>query len=82
MIKKIYKIFYLTTYALYSRWLNFEEAWKMLYEVRWGDRGAQICSICYLESKVEVKAEPTDDWQQMYWERHLQKYLRLTDWTF
>ncbi|XP_071913220.1 uncharacterized protein [Coffea arabica] len=58
-----------------KRWLNFEGAWKKLYEVRWGDCGAQIHSISWLAKQFEAKHELRDDWQQMYWERHLQNCL-------
>ena len=80
MIKNKQKFASLTAYALPGRWLNFEGAWKKLYEVRWGDCGAQIHSISWLAKQFEAKHELRDDWQQMYWERHLQKYLHLIEW--
>ncbi|PHT46671.1 hypothetical protein CQW23_15829 [Capsicum baccatum] len=66
-----------------KRYLNFEEEWKNLYEARW----PPCCRFCKnFKSKSftgstkgkEVECESTNDWQQMYWEAHLQSCLDNT----
>lgn len=47
-----------TFYFLFHRHWNFNTEWRALYKLRWPDPVEQI--------------EPVD-WQQMYWEKHLQK---------
>ncbi|XP_060177557.1 uncharacterized protein LOC132607553 isoform X1 [Lycium barbarum] len=61
-----------------KRYLNFEEEWKKLYEERWpalGRRSKNFKSKSFARSAKakEVECESADDWQQMYWEAHLQK---------
>lgn len=58
------------------RWLNFEEAWKKLYEARWPSLGPRSLTDWLAKHNGE-KDELPDDWQQLYWERHLQKYAYL-----
>lgn len=45
--------------SCYYRDSNIDTAWQMLFKLRWPDIANQI--------------HPTD-WQQAYWETHLQKY--------
>lgn len=63
----------------FCRYLNFEEEWKNLYEARWpafGWRSKNFRSQSSARSanQKEVECESANDWQQMYWEAHLQKY--------
>lgn len=63
----------------FCRYLNFEEEWKTLYELRWPALGRQSKnsknkSFDSSAKGKEAERESTDDWQQMYWEAHLQKY--------
>lgn len=63
-----------------KRYLNFEEEWKTLYELRWPALGRQSKnsknkSFDRSAKGKEAERESTDDWQQMYWEAHLQKCL-------
>lgn len=55
------------------RWVNFEEAWKKLYETRWPSLGPRSCLTDWLVKQNGENDELQDDWQQLYWERHLQK---------
>ncbi|KAL3530334.1 hypothetical protein ACH5RR_009656 [Cinchona calisaya] len=63
------------THRKRKRWMNFETAWKMLYETRWPDCDSQSHPTNWLEKRNEAKDEITDEWMQMYWERHLQSCL-------
>ncbi|XP_015077141.1 uncharacterized protein LOC107021072 [Solanum pennellii] len=63
-----------------KRYLNFEEEWKNLYEARWpafGWRSKNFRSKSSARSanQKEVECESANDWQQMYWEAHLQNCL-------
>lgn len=63
-----------------KRYLNFEEEWKNLYEARWpafGWRSKNFRSQSSARSanQKEVECESANDWQQMYWEAHLQNCL-------
>ncbi|KAK4376209.1 hypothetical protein RND71_006886 [Anisodus tanguticus] len=65
-----------------KRYLNFEEEWKALYEARWpafGRRSKNFESKSFARSAKgkEAECESGNDWQQIYWEAHLQKHLRL-----
>ncbi|KAK4720218.1 hypothetical protein R3W88_018556 [Solanum pinnatisectum] len=66
-----------------KRYLNFEEEWKNLYEARWpafGWRSKNFKSKSSARSanEKEVECESANDWQQMYWEAHLQNCLDTT----
>ncbi|CAN4098097.1 unnamed protein product [Withania somnifera] len=60
-----------------KRYLNFEEEWKNLYEARWPAFGRRSKSFSR-SSKRKVECESANDWQQMYWEAHLQNCLDTT----
>ncbi|KAL7587179.1 hypothetical protein Lser_V15G38984 [Lactuca serriola] len=55
-----------------KRFDNFDIAWKALYESRWSD--VQKFTLDSLPEDVEQN-ESTTNWQQIYWERHLQNCL-------
>nr|GLL33240.1 uncharacterized protein LOC109182724 [Ipomoea trifida] len=62
------------------RCVTFERAWETLYKARWPDCGhknrkLQLCSFHNLMKRRETKHEFIHDWQQMYWETHLQNCL-------
>lgn len=63
----------------FIRWSNFEITWKMLFEVRWPSLGTTYFSGNCLSKTNGGEDVWTDDWHQMYWERHLQKYGYLTE---
>ena len=45
---------------VYYRNGNFDTAWKALFKLRWPDLVDRVQSV---------------DWQQIYWETHVQKYV-------
>ncbi|KAJ8559367.1 hypothetical protein K7X08_003425 [Anisodus acutangulus] len=66
-----------------KRYLNFEEEWKALYEARWpafGRRSKNFESKSFARSAKgkEAVCESGNDWQQIYWEAHLQNCLDTT----
>lgn len=66
-----------------KRYLNFEEEWKNLYEARWpaigrSSKNPKSKSFARSAKGKEVEFESANDWQQMYWEAHLQNCLDTT----
>ncbi|VFQ95879.1 unnamed protein product [Cuscuta campestris] len=62
------------------RHVSFQKVWETLYKARWPDcdnkyRHGQIWSLHNLIKRKEPKHEFTHDWQQIYWETHLQTCL-------
>lgn len=54
-----------------GRYGEFNAAWKTLFKLRWLETVKQIKPVgCSAEHAG--KSELTKDWQQMYWERHMQ----------
>ncbi|KAL7084375.1 hypothetical protein ACP275_14G220200 [Erythranthe tilingii] len=49
-----------------------DAAWRALHKVRWPGFGQQKQAVPWLDKQDEVKYDSVDDWQQMYWEAHLQ----------
>ncbi|KAI3461017.1 hypothetical protein Pfo_017680 [Paulownia fortunei] len=49
-----------------------DTTWRELYKVRWPGFGQQKQAVAWLDKHDEAKYETIDDWQQMYWEAHLQ----------
>ncbi|KAK9281438.1 hypothetical protein L1049_004340 [Liquidambar formosana] len=54
-----------------GRYGNFNTAWKTLFKSRWPKLVKPIEPVNWLAERVE-KYELTSDWQQMYWETHIQ----------
>ncbi|CAH9081067.1 unnamed protein product [Cuscuta europaea] len=62
------------------RYVGFEKAWEALYKARWPDCDKKymqwrIFSLQNVIRRRESKHEFSHDWQQIYWERHLQNCL-------
>ncbi|KVI12316.1 NACHT, LRR and PYD domains-containing protein 13 isoform X1 [Cynara cardunculus var. scolymus] len=55
-----------------KRFENFDIAWKALYKSRWSV--IQKLSVDFLPEDVQ-QDEPITNWQQIYWEKHLQNCL-------
>lgn len=64
--------------TFFCRYLCFEEEWKNFYEARWPafswSENFESKSLARSAKGNEVECESANDWQQMYWEAHLQKY--------
>ncbi|XAR61011.1 hypothetical protein NMG60_11034583 [Bertholletia excelsa] len=58
---------------LESRFFNFDREWRKLYESQWPVLARQDCVVDWLAKGVNHKF--AIDWQQMFWETHLQKCL-------
>ncbi|PIN17722.1 hypothetical protein CDL12_09603 [Handroanthus impetiginosus] len=51
---------------------SLDAAWRALYRFRWPGFGRQKQAVTWLDKDVEAKCDSVDDWQQIYWETHLQ----------
>lgn len=64
-----------------KRYLCFEEEWKNFYEARWPafswSENFESKSLARSAKGNEVECESANDWQQMYWEAHLQNCLDI-----
>ncbi|KAL7126770.1 hypothetical protein ABFS83_14G209100 [Erythranthe nasuta] len=49
-----------------------DAAWRALHKVRWPGFGQQKQAVPWLDKQDEAKYDSVDDWQQLYWEAHLQ----------
>ncbi|KAM7501543.1 hypothetical protein LguiB_000447 [Lonicera macranthoides] len=58
-----------------KRCVNFEMAWRTLYKSRWPDHARQIQPVDLLAKQGMECYELENDWNQMYWEAHLQNCL-------
>ncbi|KAL6968093.1 hypothetical protein U1Q18_033896 [Sarracenia purpurea var. burkii] len=58
-----------------KRYSNFSTVWRTLYESRWPGRVGQIQAANWLDKQGVEEYKLTNDWQQMYWEAHLQNCL-------
>ncbi|XP_028065188.1 uncharacterized protein LOC114268248 isoform X1 [Camellia sinensis] len=58
-----------------KRYLNFDAVWRTLYKSRWPGPARQNRAVNWLSKQVVEECKLTNDWQQMYWEAHLQNCL-------
>ncbi|KAG8370858.1 hypothetical protein BUALT_Bualt13G0027100 [Buddleja alternifolia] len=49
-----------------------DTAWQALYKVRWPDRGHLKQATAWLDKHDQAKCDSIDNWEQRYWETHLQ----------
>lgn len=54
---------------------DFNKAWRTLFKSRWPELDGQIQPFAWLAKPGLAKCELTSDWQQMYWETHIQNCL-------
>lgn len=57
------------------RYNVLDMAWRVLYRARWPNLGQQKQAVAWFDINKE-KYELIDDWQQKYWETHLQEYVQ------
>lgn len=63
-----------------SVWCNFDRcgilnrAWWALLKLRWPSHDHPTQAVSWLDKHGEGKTVSMNDWQQMYWEKHLQEY--------
>ncbi|XP_011083100.1 uncharacterized protein LOC105165701 isoform X2 [Sesamum indicum] len=55
-----------------ERYGILDSAWEALYKVRWPCFSEAKQCVGWLDKYDEAKYQSVDDWQQMYWEAHLQ----------
>ncbi|KAL7126771.1 hypothetical protein ABFS83_14G209100 [Erythranthe nasuta] len=55
-----------------ERYGILDAAWRALHKVRWPGFGQQKQAVPWLDKQDEAKYDSVDDWQQLYWEAHLQ----------
>ncbi|XP_022886840.1 uncharacterized protein LOC111402719 isoform X2 [Olea europaea var. sylvestris] len=53
-----------------------DSAWRALYKLRWPGLGQKNQVMVCLDKHEEEKYSSVVDWQQIYWEAHLQNQLR------
>lgn len=53
-----------------------DAAWSALYKTRWPNHCQRKQVVAWFD-RNEEKCESIDDWQQKYWEAHLQEYAQL-----
>lgn len=53
---------------------NFNTVWRRLFKSRWPDFVKHIEVADWLAEQHGRKCDLTNDWQQMYWETHMQEY--------
>ncbi|KAA8550666.1 hypothetical protein F0562_002350 [Nyssa sinensis] len=58
-----------------KRYVDFETAWRRLYNSRWPGPVRQNQPVDWLANQGVTNNDSTSDWQQMYWETHLQNCL-------
>lgn len=58
---------------LFYRYGILDTSWRALYKVRWPDFDQQKQAVPWLDKGDKVKYDSVDDWQQIYWEAHLQE---------
>ncbi|XP_052211050.1 uncharacterized protein LOC127813942 isoform X2 [Diospyros lotus] len=58
-----------------KRNLNFDLVWRTFYESRWPGLTRKNQAVPWLAKQGLEEHQPMDDWQQVYWETHLQNCL-------
>lgn len=61
----------------FSRCIDLNEVWKTLFMSRWPDHGKTTKEHRLVTNIDGRELCESDDWQQLYWERHLQMYILL-----
>ncbi|KAF8388327.1 hypothetical protein HHK36_026993 [Tetracentron sinense] len=59
----------------HGRYGKFNRLWKTLFKSRWPEDVRQIQLVDWLTKEGLARCKPASDWQQMYWEAHLQNCL-------
>ncbi|XP_058197616.1 uncharacterized protein LOC131313357 isoform X1 [Rhododendron vialii] len=58
-----------------KRYSNFDTLWRTFYKSRWPGRVSKKPPVNWLEGQNADGHKSTNDWQQIYWEAHLQNCL-------